>query len=139
MKVTEQIAYMNMAHIISTLSHCHKRKVGCVIVTVSNRLVVGYNGSAPGDCNCCEDPAGNTLPNIIHAELNALNKVDTGDVTGATLFVTYCPCIPCMKQIIQHGIKEVFFGSYPTKQSEIDFMNNSGIICSYLAPTIIGV
>ena len=91
-------AHMKVAQIYAELSHCKKRKVGCIIVTNSNHIVIGYNGTEPNTCNCCEDSSGNTLSTVIHAEHSAIRKLEhlPEELVGASVFVTYSPCIPCI-------------------------------------------
>ena len=47
--------FLNIAKEVSTLSHCVRAKVGCVIVKDGNVISFGYNGTPTGMDNCCED------------------------------------------------------------------------------------
>lgn len=47
--------YMNVATDASELSKCTRSKVGAVIVKNDNIISWGYNGTLPGDDNCCEE------------------------------------------------------------------------------------
>lgn len=57
-----------------------------------------------------------TIPEVIHAEANAIAKVarSTNSSSGATLYCTLSPCFDCAKQIIQAGIVRVVYAEqYP--------------------------
>lgn len=127
-------AHMRVALIYADLSHCKKRKVGCVIVTTNNDIVIGYNGTPPNTCNHCEDKYGNTLPHVIHAEHNAIKKLEHRPelLRGSSVFVTYGTCIQCTELLIKYEVKELYYGAMQTKQEEIDFLNQSGIKGYYL-------
>lgn len=50
------LAHMKAAEAYSELSHCVRAKVGALLVSPDNRpLLSGFNGTAPGHCNDCED------------------------------------------------------------------------------------
>jgi dCMP deaminase len=65
-----------------------------------------------------------TLPEVIHAEANALSKVarSTNNSDGGTLYCTLSPCFDCAKQIIQAGIKRVVY------QEQYPYAGHSGPI-----------
>lgn len=52
-----------------------------------------------------------TVPEVIHAEMNAISKVarSTESCEDADLYCTLSPCLECAKMIIQSGIKRVFY------------------------------
>ena len=99
---------MALAKHIATLSRCKRKQVGSIIVKDGNIISFGYNGTCPGEVNCCEDHKGNTKQNVIHAELNAILKCGT-QVKDADLYVTLSPCLDCCKLIKAAGIKKVYF------------------------------
>lgn len=134
MKDKEKIAYMEMAYIVSKLSSCKRRQVGSVIVTTNNYIVIGFNGTPPNWDNCCEDGNGFTLPYVIHAEHNALKKLEymPEELIGSSVFVSYCPCIDCAKKLAEANIKELFYSVMPTRQEEIDFLKTCGFKSYYL-------
>lgn len=102
--------WMNIAEVISTRSHHLTFKVGAIIVTEDNTQVlsVGYNGNAAGLPNKieCEDSGKSGL---IHAEINALLKLDYNNYKNKKMYLTLSPCINCAKCIINSGIKEVYY------------------------------
>jgi dCMP deaminase len=111
MKEKYKKAHMKVAFIYASLSHCIKRKVGCVIVLNDSIISFGYNGTEAGEDNCCEDKDGNTKPNVIHAEDNALKKLKREHRTakGSSMFITKQPCIRCAEKIVEEGVTEVFY------------------------------
>lgn len=103
--------YKELAQSAAFLSYANRKKVGCVIVKDGNILSYGYNGTCSGFDNVCEDENGNTKPEVIHAEFNAIAKVASSNQSckGADLIVTLSPCVECAKLIIQSGIKTVYY------------------------------
>lgn len=92
---------------MATLSYCEKRKVGAVVTDAEfNILSKGCNNSADG--SPCEDSAGATKSNVIHAEINAINslKASAKDRVHAIL-VTQPPCEHCRLAIEEAGIDEI--------------------------------
>lgn len=81
-----------------------KRKVGAVIICDNTGVVEssGYNHNNGGSC---EDAQGLTLPSVVHAEVDAINKFyftnfnlaeQSGfDLAGYTMYVSHQPCIEC--------------------------------------------
>lgn len=104
-------AYMDMALRWAQLSEAQRKKVGALIVKDGQVISDGFNGTPRGFENVCEGANGETLPEVLHAESNALMKIaqSTQSSTGATLYVTLSPCYQCAKLIIQGGIKKVVF------------------------------
>ena len=106
---------MKTAHIYGNLSTCKRKKVGCIIVKenekgIDNIIAIGYNGTPPGEDNCCEDENGMTKQNVLHAEHNALEKLNKySDAKDAYVFITLSPCIECAKKLKEAGVKEVYF------------------------------
>jgi dCMP deaminase len=100
--------YMQMAKLIAELSYCSKRKVGALIVKDRNIVAYGFNGTVNGMPNICEGADGKTLPNVVHAEMNAVIKAGT-ECNGADMYITLFPCEPCVKLMAQSGIKTVFY------------------------------
>ena len=109
--------YINIAEGVSTLSHCERKKVGCIIVSGNNILSMGYNGTPTGMDNECEDTelslddSFQTRWYVLHAESNAIAKVanSSNDCFGSTLYTTMSPCRECAKLIIQAGIQRVVY------------------------------
>ena len=102
--------YINIAEGVSTLSHCERKKVGCIIVSGNNILSMGYNGTPTGMDNTCEHD-NVSYWYVLHAESNAIAKVanSSNDCFGSTLYTTMSPCRECAKLIIQAGIQRVVY------------------------------
>lgn len=127
---------MAIATIVAGMSYCERRKVGCVIVTTDNLVVIGYNGTPPGHNNCCEDSEGITKPNVIHAEANAINKLKHSNpelLEGSTCFVTTVPCPECAKMIIDAKIAAVAYAERRrTKPDGVEELEKHGITVEQL-------
>lgn len=88
---------------------------GCVLVDERGRLVgQGYNGY-PNNIDDSKMPRTRPekYPPILHSEENAILN-STGDLEGATVYVTGPPCTHCWAHIIQKGIKRVVYGPIVT-------------------------
>jgi len=118
-----------MASEWSTLSCCHRKKVGALIVKDGTIISDGYNGTPKGFSNDCEDTNGDTYWYVLHAEANAILKVakSSQSTDGATLYITYSPCKECSKLIIQAGIKRVVYSEEYRDLSGLRILRESGI------------
>lgn len=125
---------MDVALRSAELSHCVRRKVGCVISKNNTIISVGYNGQPAGGSNVCEDEYGVTKYDTVHAEDNALRHLMKSHESsiGATLYVTLQPCERCASMIIQCGIKKVYFHQEYRCSKGVDLMKNNGIEVSQL-------
>ena len=117
-----------MAEILSKRSHHSKFQVGAVIVTEDNTQVlsVGYNGDHLGGPN----KADSELPGkseLIHAEMNALFKLDYNNYKNKKMYVTLMPCIVCSKAIINCGIKSVIYKDDYRDSKGIYILKQAGI------------
>ena len=128
-------AYLRMATEWAKLSHCHRKKVGALIVKDNMIISDGYNGTPSGYTNCCEDDEGETHWYVLHAEANAILKVakSTQSARDATLYITLSPCKECSKLIIQAGIKRVVYKVKYKDTSGIEFLAQYGIEVCHLS------
>ena len=128
------LAYLRMAHTWGELSHCHRKKVGALIV--KDRMIIsdGYNGTPSGFENPCEDEENYTKWYVLHAEANAILKVaaSTQSCIGATLYLTLSPCRECSKLIHQAGIKRVVYSKKYKDNSGLLFLEKAGVILNEL-------
>ena len=120
--------WMEMAHIIARRSYDPRHQVGTVIVTEDNTQVlsVGYNGNHTGGPNEVES----TVPGesgMIHAEINALLKMDYNNPKGKTMYVTLSPCRMCAKAMVNAGIDRVVYDQEYRITSGLDVLRDSGI------------
>lgn len=117
------------------LSYHLRRQVGCVIVKDDKIISIGYNGTPAGEDNHCEDEHGHTLPSVVHAEDNALRKLDPSQsVDGATLFVTTAPCQLCAPKILGRGIKHVVYDDLYRCTEYVQFLQDNGVLVEQLSP-----
>jgi dCMP deaminase len=117
-----------MAKIISTRSYDPRHQVGTVIVTDDNTQVlsVGYNGNYSGGPNEVES----TVPGesgMLHAEINALLKMDYNNPKRKILYVTLSPCKMCAKAIINAGISKVVYIEKYRNDAGLKILEQSGI------------
>ena len=128
------LAYLKMARTWGELSHCHRKKVGALIV--KDRMIIsdGYNGTPSGFENPCEDEENYTNWDVLHAEANAILKVaaSTQSCVGATLYLTLSPCRECSKLIHQAGIKRVVYSKKYKDDSGLIFLKKAGVILNKL-------
>lgn len=112
-KILHILAHMGAARAYASASHAKRRKVGAVITYNGSPVACGWNGTPPGHPNQCEtDDGSTTLPTVVHAEPNALDKLKHLQLVGPVeLFVTCLPCPSCAKLITANArVKRVFFG-----------------------------
>lgn len=120
--------WMNFAHTISKRSYDPRHQVGAVVVTEDNCqvLAVGYNGNYAGGPNEVEsDQPGHS--GMIHAEINALIKLDYNNPKDKKLYLTLSPCRMCAKAIVNSGIKTVIFSNTYRDTSGIELLVNAGV------------
>lgn len=136
--------FMQMCDLIGTWASCYKpdRKMGCVIVKNKRILTTGYNGAPAGIRTCVERgecmrvklgiPSGQQaqLCYAVHAEQNALiQAAKLGlSVDGATLYVTYRPCVICAKLIINAGIRRVVYRYDYPDEFALELLNEAGVL-----------
>lgn len=142
---------MNVAHAVARRSPCHRRQVGAVIVSASNRiLATGYNGfaatHATASCSTCPRANGGLLERgyddcfTIHAEANALMFGDRDDRVGGTLYVTSATCRSCTKLITNSGLTRVVMlvwlnDQHRDPQSSVQLLRACGIQVTALQQT----
>jgi dCMP deaminase len=123
------IAYLKMATEWAQLSHCHRKKVGALVV--KDRMIIsdGFNGTPTGFENPCEDDDNYTKWYVLHAEANAITKVagSTASAFGATLYLTLSPCKECSKLVFQAGIKRLVYMNEYKDRSGLDFLIKAGV------------
>lgn len=120
--------WMEFAHLISKRSYDPRYQVGAVIVTEKNTqvLAVGYNGNYTGGPNEVESTAPGES-GMIHAEINALIKLDYNNPSRKTMYLTLSPCRNCAKAIINGGISEVVFCEKYRDTSGLDLLKDAGL------------
>lgn len=120
--------WMTMAETISQRSHHSTFKVGALIVTSDNTQVLslGYNGNAAGMSNVpqSEEPG---CSGLLHAEINALLKLDYNNPKDKVMYLTLSPCENCAMAIINSGIKKVVYKNRYRNETGINNLKKAGI------------
>ena len=128
---------MMAAKLVSVRSTCNSRKIGAVITKSNRILATGYNGAVHGAPHCIDKGPDYCLRRLIgahdaekynycissHAEVNAIDQAARFGIAldGASLYCTLEPCNWCFKQLIQAGIREIYFEeAYDSKNKEFD-------------------
>lgn len=104
-------------------STCARLYVAAVLMRDGRPVASGWNGVPAGATHCCDhfdrrDPgdlytshAHFSMHNEIHAETNCIGFAAKNGIAteGTDMFVTYSPCLPCAKQILAAGVRQVYF------------------------------
>ncbi|MDQ7783014.1 MAG: dCMP deaminase family protein [Desulfomonilaceae bacterium] len=129
--------FLMAAKLVSVRSTCNSRKTGAVITKNNRILATGYNGAVHGAPHCTDKGPDYCLRRTIgahdaekynycissHAEVNAIDQAARFGIAleGASLYCTLEPCNWCFKQLIQAGIKEIYFEeAYDSKNKDFD-------------------
>ena len=121
--------WMTFAKNMSRRSYDPRYQVGAVVVTEDNTQVlsVGYNGNHSGGPNEVESQEPGQS-GMLHAEINALLKMDYNNPKRKTMYVTLSPCRMCAKAIINSGIDEVVYDEEYRDTSGVDLLRSSGVV-----------
>lgn len=120
--------YLGIARAVAKGSTCLRRQYGAVIVKDDRIVSTGFNGSAKGEPNCCDNgecwreahdiPHGEQYEKCkaVHAEMNAVNHAKV-DLQGATLYLAgfengkplknVTPCELCSRVLKNEGIDQI--------------------------------
>lgn len=123
----EQV-WMRVAYTMASRSIDNRRKVGAIIVTSDNTRVlsVGYNGDHKGGPNKV-DSSEEGMSGFIHAEENAIIKMNYNEHREKTMYVTTSPCLMCAKKIINADIKTVVYCEEYRKTDGIELLKKYGV------------
>lgn len=131
--------YMGTAILHSKLSKARRAQVGAILVTKQGVTLTGYNGTAVGRPNECEEEIWNghdqgtclvTKPEVIHAELNCIMKAAREGVScvDATVYVTLAPCVQCAAMMLQAGVKRVVYLQQYRDDSGVKLLQESNVM-----------
>jgi dCMP deaminase len=125
---------------VSKRSACLFYDVGAIIFKGDQVLSFGYNGPSKGDTHCYEVGCARIINGELkegsgrcrgsHAELNAIgNAAKNGvNIEGANMMLTISPCKVCAKQIVNQGIKEVYYiFSYDRDKDVESYLRRLGV------------
>lgn len=120
--------WMAVARVIAERSYDPRLKVGAIVVTSDNTQMLsgGYNGNYAGGPHEHESPEPGQS-GFIHAEINALLKLDFNFAKAKHLYVTHSPCRMCAKCAINAGIAKVVYGEKYRDSSGIDLLRQVGV------------
>ena len=109
--------------------------MGAVVVSSDNTqvLAVGYNGNYSGGPNEVESEIPGES-GMLHAEINALLKLDYNNPKRKVMYVTLSPCRMCAKAIVNSGIDEVVYDEEYRDTSSLAILHDAGIRVSKFAP-----
>ena len=119
---------MHVAYTIAKRSVDLRHQVGTIIVTEDNTqlLSLGYNGNYKGGPNKVESEVPGQS-GLIHAEQNALIKLDYNNPKKKKMYVTLSPCSHCAKMIVNANINEVIYDQKYRDDSGLNIMSSAGI------------
>jgi dCMP deaminase len=116
--------FMGIALAVRERADCLGNRVGALVVVDRRIVSTGYNGTpenmpncSEGGCHRCahraEYPAGTgyDLCICVHAEQNALLAAARFGIAiqGSTVYTTMRPCFGCTKEMLQAGVRQVFY------------------------------
>ena len=120
--------WIDFAKTIAKRSYDPRFQVGAVVVAEDNTqvLAIGYNGNYAGGPHEPEslDPG---CSGFIHAEVNALIKLDFNNPKRKKMYLTLSPCRQCAKAIINAGVSQVIYLEQYRDTSGIQLLSKCGI------------
>lgn len=121
--------WMSLTTHIAQRSRDPRLKVGSVIVTEDNTtvLAIGYNGDEQGGSNQ-PDSLEPGKSGFIHAEANALIKMNFGDHRNKKIYLTHSPCPVCARMIVNAGIKKVIYCDEYRDTKGLQILTKLGVI-----------
>jgi dCMP deaminase len=116
---------MDLAVRSAKMSYCKRLQVGATAVRDRRPILTGWNGTSPGEDNCCEEEIWVevmdvgmgiesrlvTKQSVNHAERNLIEYAAREGISlkGCSLYITHAPCIECAKSIRNSGIIELIY------------------------------
>lgn len=137
--------FMAQCYLLALRSTCKRLMVGATIVRDKRIIAGGYNGSVSGSVHCVDEGCymidGHCV-RTVHAEANALLQCAKFGVPteGAEIYVTHFPCLQCTKQLIQGGIKTVYYAEdYHNHPYAIQLFEEAGVETVKVPLTLLAV
>lgn len=129
MKNKHKLAYMKCAEAFAECSNATRLKVGSVIVKDNRIISCGYNAHPEHINDPCELPDGSTDPRVRHSEKNALMGLIRSNESsiGAELFCTHACCKFCAIDIIDSGIKKVYYRHGYRDESGLQYLLSNNV------------
>ena len=131
--------YMNIALGYARLSKAKRKQVGACLVTKNQVVLGGFNGSASGTDNTCEDLINGELvtrKNVIHSELNCVLKAAKEGVSciDSTIYVSLSPCEHCSAMLINAGVKRVVYLEEYRELFGVELLRSAGVAVEKYLP-----
>jgi dCMP deaminase len=129
MKPKHKLAYMKCAEAFAECSNATRLKVGSVIVKDNRIISCGYNAHAEHISDPCELADGTTDPRVRHSEKNALMGLTKSNqsAVGAVLFCTHACCKFCAIDIVDAGIKKVYYRYAYRDESGVEYLHRNNV------------
>lgn len=119
-RISHVNAMINIAKVLAKRSPCITRQVGSILTENGYIIGAGYNGPPSGlkhdevdlrKTMGFKSGEGLDYSRDVHAEQNAMQQsgIRTGRGENLELFTTASPCIHCMRQLIQIGVKRIYY------------------------------
>jgi len=143
--------FAQQAIVASQRSTCLFYEVAAIVFCHgSHFLSSGYNGPVMGDVNPREAGCARVVNGKLeqgkgfcrgsHAELNAINNltVSTLGFEDVSMIVTLHPCFSCAKQMVNKGIKKVYYiWEYGREEFVTDYLRARGVeVIKYTSPLL---
>jgi len=133
--------FMDIALRTAKMSYCKLLQVGAVAVRNKRVICTGYNGTLPGDDNCCEhtvevmDKNGHvsvkwdTKPEVEHAERNLITYAARIGISleGSILYITHAPCVECARAICNVGFSRVYWNDLFKHNKGLEFLDTHNV------------
>lgn len=135
MKLKHKIAYMKSAYAFAECSEGVRLKVGCIIARPHGGVIAeGYNGLPSHMEGSLEDENGNTKPQVVHSEINALKKIMRSNESsvGAVIFITHAPCEFCATELLDAGITHVYYAETYRCDKGVEILKSNGVMVTHL-------
>ena len=130
-------AYMKCAEAFAECSVGERLKVGAVLVKNNRIISCGYNALPAYINGKLEDENGVTRPEVRHAEKNALLGLvkSNESATDSVLFCTHSCCKLCAIDIVDAGIKRVYYKHQYRLLEGIEHLRQNGVEVIHLGET----
>jgi len=122
-------AYMECAEAFAKCSVGERLKVGSVVIKNNRIISCGYNALPSHMDGPLENADGKTKAEVRHAEKNALMGLirSNESAVGASLFVTHGCCKLCAVDIVDAGIKVVYYKHDYRCDEGLEYLIKNGI------------
>lgn len=118
MRIPLHEIFLRTALLFKQRGTCNRKLVGGVLVKDGRIIATGYNGSPSGQPHCLEEgcitqnrDGRDSCIRTLHCEKAIISYCAQNGIStqGADLYITLTPCYDCAKDIINAGIKKVYY------------------------------